>query len=89
MNFQKDLTEVMVFPSDFLLQDSDSFVRVFCVSDGHLQKTAWLVTQLMFQIKKRHVCMMSLNYLDINANQCGTEGIHVIFLLQFSVESEI
>lgn len=85
MNFQKDLTEVMVFPSDFLFQDYDSFVRVFCVSDGHLQKTAWL----MFQIKKRHICMMSLNYLDINANQCGTEGSHVIFLLQFSVESEI
>lgn len=89
MNFQKDLTEAMIFPSDFLLQDSDSFVRISYVSDGHPQKTAWLATQWMFLIKKRHVCVISLNYLDINATECGTEGSCVIFLLQFSVESEI
>lgn len=89
MNVQKDLTEAMIFPSDFLFQDSDNFVMVSYVCDGHLQKTAWLATQLMFLVKKRHVCMMPLNYLDINATECGTEGNSVIFLLQFSIESEI
>jgi len=29
--------------------------------------------------------MMSLNYMDINASECGTEGSCVIFLSQFSI----